>query len=82
MPRPANITEEDLQEWEASRLEYEKERGDPGPMLLTMALIPSWKPCDPKELFYSGEWLGREIRAIGLARPLGYCPRSKNRSVG
>lgn len=67
MPRPSNVTEEDIQAWEVLRLEYEAENPiDPGAMLVTASLFPNWKPCDPTELFYAGEWLSRELAVIGI----------------
>lgn len=67
MSRPSNVTAEDIQAWEALRLEWEEDHvADPGAMLVTAALFPNWKPCDQKELFYAGEWLSRELAVVGI----------------
>jgi hypothetical protein len=55
--RPANVTDEDIREWEEDRQDHLKEESRNGGFA---SFIPV-----PPDVWYAGCWLGRELEAAG-----------------
>jgi len=63
MPKPDNVTDEDMARWEAEQKEHEQENG---PMLsLFDQIVPGFSPPSPKEVWCAGCWLNRELDRLG-----------------
>lgn len=61
MPKPDDVTPYDIEQWEQLRLDTTSDDD-----LAVEGILPNYVPPDPKEMFYSSQWLRRQLENIGV----------------
>ena len=65
MPRPPEITQEDIDRWDSYLLEYEKSNPPVSGSTTALEELTGFHPPDPMEVWYSGSWLDEKLKEAG-----------------